>query len=82
MFGPRITTVFASRWKALWWAAAMLLTAYCSIPAPRDTVADKQAQAEQEEMEQALSGLIGQKQEPAEPAHHENPWALDKKPQD
>ncbi|WP_336981947.1 hypothetical protein [Altererythrobacter fulvus] len=37
MFGPRLTTVFASRWKALWWAAAVLVTAYCSIPAPEDT---------------------------------------------
>jgi hypothetical protein len=33
MFGPRITTVFASRWKALWWSAGILMTAYCSIPA-------------------------------------------------
>jgi hypothetical protein len=32
MFGPRITTVFASRWKALWWAATILVTAYCSVP--------------------------------------------------
>ena len=33
MFGPRITTVFASRWKALWWAGGIMLTAYCTIPA-------------------------------------------------
>lgn len=33
MFGPRITTVFASRWKALWWCAGVLLTAYCTVPA-------------------------------------------------
>jgi hypothetical protein len=32
MLGPRITTVFASRWKALWWSAGILMTAYCSIP--------------------------------------------------
>jgi hypothetical protein len=31
-FGPRLNTVFASRWKALLWSAGMLLTAYCSIP--------------------------------------------------
>ncbi|MCB5426556.1 hypothetical protein H0274_14940 [Altererythrobacter sp. CC-YST694] len=37
MFGPRLTTVFASRWKALWWAGVVLVTAYCSIPAPEDT---------------------------------------------
>ncbi len=34
MFGPRLTTVFASRWKALWWCAGVLLTAYCTVPAP------------------------------------------------
>ena len=39
MFGPRITTVFASRWKALWWAGGILLTAYCSIPSPDQTEA-------------------------------------------
>jgi hypothetical protein len=32
MFGPRITTVFASRWKALWWSAGILMTAYCTVP--------------------------------------------------
>lgn len=37
MFGPRLTTVFASRWKALWWASGVLLTAYCSIPSPEET---------------------------------------------
>lgn len=31
-FGPRLNTVFASRWKALLWAAMVMLTAYCSIP--------------------------------------------------
>ncbi|MDD3798351.1 MAG: hypothetical protein PHE36_04140 [Novosphingobium sp.] len=34
MFGPRLSSVFASRWKALWWAAGILLTAYCSVPKP------------------------------------------------
>lgn len=33
MFGPRLTTVFASRWNALLWAACILATAYCTIPA-------------------------------------------------
>ena len=32
MFGPRLTSVFASRWKALWWSALVLATAYCSVP--------------------------------------------------
>lgn len=25
--------VFTSRWKALWWAAGVCLTAYCTVPA-------------------------------------------------
>ena len=29
-----ILTVFRSRVRALWWAAGVLLTAYCAIPAP------------------------------------------------
>jgi hypothetical protein len=37
MFGPKITTVFRSRWNALFWSAGILLTAYCSVPAPEDT---------------------------------------------
>lgn len=31
--GPKITTVFASRWKALAWSAGVLMTAYCTVPA-------------------------------------------------
>ncbi|HUQ13891.1 MAG TPA: hypothetical protein VM055_06410 [Novosphingobium sp.] len=34
MLGPKMNTVFASRWKATWWAAGVLLTAYCSVPSP------------------------------------------------
>lgn len=37
MFGPRLTSVFASRWKALLWSAGVLLTAYCSVPSPEQT---------------------------------------------
>jgi hypothetical protein len=40
MLGPRLNTVFKSRWRALWWSATILLTAYCSVPA-----AHRQAQA-------------------------------------
>lgn len=35
--------VFRSRWKALWWAAGVLLTAYCSIPAANQTGSQAQA---------------------------------------
>jgi len=35
-FGPRLNTVFASRWKALLWASGIMLTAYCTVPSPED----------------------------------------------
>lgn len=35
--GPRLNTLFASRWKALAWAAGILLTAYCSIPSREES---------------------------------------------
>jgi hypothetical protein len=34
--GPSMKTVFRSRWRALWWCAGVLLTAYCSVPSPDD----------------------------------------------
>ena len=43
MFGPPIKTVFASRWKALWFAASVMLTAYCSIPDAEQSPADEAA---------------------------------------
>jgi hypothetical protein len=30
---PRFTTVFASRWNAIWFAGMILLTAWCTVPA-------------------------------------------------
>ncbi len=32
-FGTRMSTVFASRWKAVTWSMGILLLAYCSVPA-------------------------------------------------
>ena len=40
MFGVRLNQVFASRWKALLWAAGVLMTAYCTVP-DRETDSDK-----------------------------------------
>jgi hypothetical protein len=31
--------VFTSRWKALWWAAGVCLTAYCTVPSADQTAA-------------------------------------------
>ena len=45
MFGPRLNTVFASRWRALWFSGVVLLTAYCSVPdAPVDPATEVSAQ--------------------------------------
>lgn len=62
MFGPKITTVFASRWKALWWAAGMMMTAYCSIPSAEETAES-----------QAAAPAPGSVADPA--AVHHSPWA-------
>jgi hypothetical protein len=32
-FGTKMSTVFASRWKAVTWSLGILLTAYCTVPA-------------------------------------------------
>ncbi|MFM2301699.1 MAG: hypothetical protein RLZZ84_1435 [Pseudomonadota bacterium] len=31
--GPKLNTVFKSRWKAVFWSLGILLTAYCTVPA-------------------------------------------------
>jgi len=48
MIGPKITTVFRSRWNALFWSAGVLLTAYCSIPSPDDDDGQDQAKTMQQ----------------------------------
>jgi hypothetical protein len=30
--GPRLNTVFKSRWRAATWSQCILLTAYCTVP--------------------------------------------------
>jgi len=35
--GPKLNTLFASRWKALLWAAGVLLTAYCTVPSRQES---------------------------------------------
>ncbi|MDP3550988.1 MAG: hypothetical protein Q8R81_11400 [Novosphingobium sp.] len=37
MFSPRLNTVFASRWKALWWSGSMLLFAWSVVPSADET---------------------------------------------
>jgi hypothetical protein len=47
-FGPKLTTVFASRWNALIWAAGILATAYCSVPSAEETESAKKTAAAQQ----------------------------------
>lgn len=44
MFGPKIRNVFKSRWHALFWAASILVTAYCTVPAADDVSQQESAQ--------------------------------------
>lgn len=43
MFGVRTTQVFTSRWKAVLWAAGVMMTAYCTVPSADETDAAPQA---------------------------------------
>jgi hypothetical protein len=43
--GPKLNTLFRSRWNALLWAAGILLTAYCTVPSLEETNADDHAAA-------------------------------------
>lgn len=72
-FGPRLNTVFRSRWRALWWSLGVLLTAYCTVPSQKqgETVDDAGAQA-------AASAVANVGGQPAQaPDKHVNPWAKD-----
>jgi hypothetical protein len=72
MFGPRITTVFRSRWRAVWFALSILAGVWWSVPRQRaEDSADERKAAE------AIAAMM-QKQQPAtagKPEHHVNPWA-------
>ena len=53
-------TVFTSRWKALWWSAGVLLTAYCSVPSAEETAKSDAEQAQNvKEAKQAADALNG-----------------------
>lgn len=69
MLGPRLTTVFRSRWRALWFAASVLLGVYFTVPR-----AGEKPNADEEKAAQAVAALLNQGQ-PAQSEHHANPWA-------
>jgi hypothetical protein len=68
MFGPRITTVFRSKWRALWWALSVLVGVWFTVPHGQDK-SDLDARKDA----QALTALFSQ-QPPVKPKHV-NPWA-------
>jgi len=71
MFGPKIRNVFKSRWHALFWAASMLVTAYCSIPSADDDGSD-------DAVTQFATNVAAHAGE--QNAGHKNPWAKDPAP--
>ena len=71
-FGPKLNTVFASRWKALLWAGGILLTAYCTVPSADDT-------ADSDEGAQVLAQAMSQAPDQVEQVRPNDPWAIDRK---
>lgn len=65
MFGPRITTVFASRWRALWFAGSILLFAYMSVP---EAEAPADGNAEASTADRGSDGLTAEERERAQKA--------------
>lgn len=64
----KISKVFRSRWNAAFWSLSVLLTAYCSVPAPETD--SKTSAKDQEAAERLVARLTNHKL--AE--HHVNPW--------
>ncbi len=46
-FGPKLNTVFASRWKAAMWGFGILVTAYCTVPSADQTRQEEQKAAQE-----------------------------------
>jgi hypothetical protein len=69
LFGPRMTTVFRSKWRAVWFVLSVLLGVWLTVP----KAGDKDDPDAQKDVE-AVAALV-QQQQPAEPAKHVNPWA-------
>lgn len=64
MFGPRLTTVFASRWRAVWFAGSVLLFAYMMVPSADETPAGNGQMA----AERGADGLTDEERERAQRA--------------
>lgn len=73
MFGPKIRNVFKSRWHALFWAASILTTAYCTVPSPDGDDSDDPVT----QFAESVAARAGAQQQQA---GHKNPWAKDPAP--
>ena len=52
----KYSNIFRSRWKALWWAAGVLMTAYCSIPSADQTASQAHAKHPQHHVQRDAWG--------------------------
>jgi hypothetical protein len=64
MLGPKLNTVFRNRWRALWFAASVLVSAWFMIPRPGEDDADTG---------KTVAALISSQEPTAEPS--KSPWA-------
>ena len=62
-FGPRLKTIFASRWNALIWSAGILLTAYCTVPLADDARQQQAVDAQAKESASDTAAMIEQRRE-------------------
>ena len=65
MVFSKYQAVFRSRWRAIWWAMGVCLTAYCTVPS-----------ADQKESDAAVPAFLLPHHKAAH--HAVDPWAVDK----
>lgn len=70
--GPKLNTVFASRWKALAWSGGVLMTAYCSVPSDDE---DSTKNALVSPVVSMVAGMVGIGV-PSQADSHVSPWAI------
>jgi hypothetical protein len=67
MFGPRLNTVFRSRWRALWFAASVVVSAWLTIP--------KQGEEDSQDAAKTVAAFLPGQTPTAPPS--KSPWAPD-----
>ncbi len=74
MFGPRLNTVFASRWKALFWAGSVMVSAYFMVPHAKEDANPAQPDPSAAEAASAVAQISGG-EAPVQNAPAASPWA-------